>query len=32
MVATAKDALGSSGVHGASVATAFPSGRAAMDD
>jgi len=31
MVATAKDALGSSGVHVASVATAFPSGRAAMD-
>ena len=31
MVATAKSALGSSGVHVASVATAFPSGRAAMD-
>jgi deoxyribose-phosphate aldolase len=31
LVATAKDALGSSGVHVASVATAFPSGRAAMD-
>jgi deoxyribose-phosphate aldolase len=31
MVATAKQALGSSGVHVASVATAFPSGRAAMD-
>jgi deoxyribose-phosphate aldolase len=31
MVATAKDALGSSGVHVASVATAFPSGRAARD-
>ena len=31
MVATAKKALGSSGVHVASVATAFPSGRAAMD-
>ena len=31
MVATAKAALGSSGVHVASVATAFPSGRAAMD-
>ena len=31
MVATAKNALGSSGVHVASVATAFPSGRAAMD-
>jgi len=31
MVAVAKDALGSSGVHVASVATAFPSGRAAMD-
>ena len=31
MVATAKEALGSSGVHVASVATAFPSGRAAMD-
>ncbi|MFL6004167.1 MAG: deoxyribose-phosphate aldolase, partial [Nocardioides sp.] len=28
---TAKDALGSSGVHVASVATAFPSGRAARD-
>jgi deoxyribose-phosphate aldolase len=31
LVATAKGALGSSGVHVASVATAFPSGRAAMD-
>jgi deoxyribose-phosphate aldolase len=31
MVATARAALGSSGVHVASVATAFPSGRAAMD-
>ena len=31
MVAVARDALGSSGVHVASVATAFPSGRAAMD-
>ena len=31
MVRTAKDALGSSGVHVASVATAFPSGRAAID-
>jgi deoxyribose-phosphate aldolase len=31
MVATAKQTLGSSGVHVASVATAFPSGRAAMD-
>jgi deoxyribose-phosphate aldolase len=31
LVATAKQALGSSGVHVASVATAFPSGRAAMD-
>ena len=31
MVATAKRALGSSAVHVASVATAFPSGRAAMD-
>ena len=31
MVATAKDALGQSGVKVASVATAFPSGRAAMD-
>jgi deoxyribose-phosphate aldolase len=31
MVATAKAALGSSGVRVASVATAFPSGRAAMD-
>src|SRR5690242_5219186 len=31
MVATAKEALGTSGVHIASVATAFPSGRAAMD-
>jgi deoxyribose-phosphate aldolase len=30
LVATAKSALGSSGVHVASVATAFPSGRAAM--
>jgi deoxyribose-phosphate aldolase len=30
MVAVAKEALGSSGVHVASVATAFPSGRAAM--
>jgi deoxyribose-phosphate aldolase len=31
MVGTAKAALGSSGVHVASVATAFPSGRAALD-
>lgn len=31
MVATAKRALGDSGVHVASVATAFPSGRAALD-
>ncbi|WP_245582288.1 deoxyribose-phosphate aldolase [Nocardioides halotolerans] len=31
MVATAKEALGSSGVKVAAVATAFPSGRAAMD-
>jgi deoxyribose-phosphate aldolase len=31
MVATAKDALGGSGVHVASVATAFPSGRASLD-
>jgi deoxyribose-phosphate aldolase len=31
MVATAKEALGDSGVHIASVATAFPSGRAALD-
>jgi deoxyribose-phosphate aldolase len=31
MVATAKRSLGASGVHVASVATAFPSGRAAMD-
>jgi deoxyribose-phosphate aldolase len=31
MVATAKHALGDSGVHVASVATAFPSGRAALD-
>jgi deoxyribose-phosphate aldolase len=31
LVAIAKHALGSSGVHVASVATAFPSGRAAMD-
>jgi deoxyribose-phosphate aldolase len=31
LVATAKAALGSSGVHVASVATAFPSGRAGMD-
>jgi deoxyribose-phosphate aldolase len=31
LVATAKDALGSSGVRVASVATAFPSGRAALD-
>jgi deoxyribose-phosphate aldolase len=31
MVATARDALGDSGVHIASVATAFPSGRAALD-
>jgi deoxyribose-phosphate aldolase len=31
LVATAKKALGDSGVHVASVATAFPSGRAAMD-
>ena len=30
LVATAKDALGASGVHVASVATAFPSGRAAL--
>jgi deoxyribose-phosphate aldolase len=30
MVATAREALGSSGVHIASVATAFPSGRAAL--
>jgi deoxyribose-phosphate aldolase len=31
MVATAKEVLGDSGVHVAAVATAFPSGRAAMD-
>ena len=31
MVATAKQTLGTSGVHVAAVATAFPSGRAAMD-
>jgi len=31
MVATVKEALGSSGVHVAAVATAFPSGRAALD-
>jgi deoxyribose-phosphate aldolase len=31
LVATAKQALGASGVHVASVATAFPSGRAALD-
>ena len=31
MVATAKQTLGASGVHVAAVATAFPSGRAAMD-
>jgi deoxyribose-phosphate aldolase len=31
MVGIAKDALGDSGVHIAAVATAFPSGRAAMD-
>ena len=31
MVAVAKEALGGSGVHVASVATAFPSGRAALD-
>jgi deoxyribose-phosphate aldolase len=31
LVATAKDALRGSGVHVAAVATAFPSGRAAMD-
>jgi deoxyribose-phosphate aldolase len=31
MVAVAKQALGGSGVHVASVATAFPSGRAALD-
>jgi deoxyribose-phosphate aldolase len=31
MVATARDALGSSGIHVAAVATAFPSGRAMMD-
>jgi deoxyribose-phosphate aldolase len=31
LVGTAKAALGSSGVHVASVATAFPSGRAALD-
>ena len=31
MVATAKQVLGDSGVHVAAVATAFPSGRAAMD-
>lgn len=30
MVATAKDALGTSGIHVAAVATAFPSGRASM--
>jgi deoxyribose-phosphate aldolase len=31
MVATAKEVLGNSGVHVAAVATAFPSGRAALD-
>ncbi|HEY3016084.1 MAG TPA: deoxyribose-phosphate aldolase [Nocardioides sp.] len=31
LVATAKEVLGDSGVHVASVATAFPSGRAALD-
>lgn len=31
MVATARETLGSSGVHVAAVATAFPSGRAALD-
>jgi deoxyribose-phosphate aldolase len=31
MVATAREVLGDSGVHVAAVATAFPSGRAAMD-
>jgi deoxyribose-phosphate aldolase len=31
MVATAKEVLGDSGVHVAAVATAFPSGRAALD-
>lgn len=31
MVATARDVLGDSGVHVAAVATAFPSGRAALD-
>ncbi|MEP6665377.1 MAG: deoxyribose-phosphate aldolase [Nocardioidaceae bacterium] len=31
MVATAKQALGSSGIHVASVATAFPSGRSSLD-
>jgi deoxyribose-phosphate aldolase len=31
LVATARQALGASGVHVASVATAFPSGRAALD-
>ncbi|KQW45213.1 2-deoxyribose-5-phosphate aldolase [Nocardioides sp. Root1257] len=31
MVATVKETLGSSGVHVAAVATAFPSGRAALD-
>lgn len=31
MVATARDALGASGVHVASVATAFPSGRSTLD-
>ncbi|WP_193612112.1 deoxyribose-phosphate aldolase [Nocardioides lijunqiniae] len=31
MVATAKEVLGESGVHVAAVATAFPSGRAALD-
>lgn len=31
MVATARETLGDSGVHVAAVATAFPSGRAAMD-
>ena len=31
MVATAREVLGASGVHVASVATAFPSGRAALD-
>jgi deoxyribose-phosphate aldolase len=31
MVATARETLGSSGIHVAAVATAFPSGRAALD-